>query len=49
MKLDDVQNGCDALLFMDEGVIVEEGAPHIMFRAPAQERTRAFLRAVLER
>jgi ABC-type polar amino acid transport system ATPase subunit len=39
----------DRVLFMDEGVIVEEGAPHVMFRAPRHERTRSFLKAVLER
>jgi len=39
----------DRVLFMDDGVIVEEGAPHVIFRAPRHERTRAFLRAVLQR
>ena len=39
----------DRVLFMDDGVIVEEGGPHVIFRAPEHERTRAFLRAVLQR
>ena len=39
----------DRVLFMDDGVIVEEGAPHVIFRAPRHERTRVFLRAVLQR
>jgi polar amino acid transport system ATP-binding protein len=39
----------DRVLFMDDGVIVEEGVPHVIFRAPQHERTRAFLRAVLQR
>ena len=39
----------DRVLFMDHGVIVEEGEPHVIFKAPRHERTRAFLRAVLQR
>jgi polar amino acid transport system ATP-binding protein len=39
----------DRVLFMDHGVIVEEGQPHVIFKAPQHERTRAFLRAVLQR
>ncbi len=39
----------DRVIFMDDGMIVEAGEPHIMFRAPLQERTRSFLRTVLER
>jgi ABC-type histidine transport system ATPase subunit len=29
--------------------IVEDGDPSIIFRSPASERTRAFLKAVFER
>ena len=36
----------DRVIFMDEGVIVEEGKPTEMFDAPRLERTRAFLRRV---
>jgi ABC-type polar amino acid transport system ATPase subunit len=36
----------DRVIFMDEGVIVEEGKPAEMFDAPTHERTRAFLRRV---
>ena len=39
----------DRVIFMDQGVIVEEGGPHEMFRAPQHPRTQAFLRTVLER
>jgi ABC-type polar amino acid transport system ATPase subunit len=39
----------DRVIFMDDGVIVEEGEPRLMFSSPAHERTRSFLRAVLER
>ncbi|MHC4601193.1 MAG: amino acid ABC transporter ATP-binding protein [Planctomycetota bacterium] len=35
------------LLFMDEGVIVEEGPPTSVLDDPREERTRAFLRKVL--
>ena len=37
----------DRVIFMDEGVIVEEGPPEKIFSAPEKERTRAFLSRVL--
>jgi polar amino acid transport system ATP-binding protein len=37
----------DRLLFMDEGTIVEEGAPAQVLSAPREERTRRFLSRVL--
>jgi polar amino acid transport system ATP-binding protein len=37
----------DRLLFMDDGVIVEEGAPAAVLAAPREERTRRFLSRVL--
>jgi polar amino acid transport system ATP-binding protein len=39
----------DRVVFMDHGQIVEEGPPHRIFRDPAEPRTRAFLRAVIDR
>ncbi|MBX9700875.1 MAG: amino acid ABC transporter ATP-binding protein [Acetobacteraceae bacterium] len=36
----------DRVVFMDDGVIVEEGPPEQVFGAPRQDRTRAFLRQV---
>ena len=39
----------DAVLFMDGGVVVEQGPPEEIFRAPSHERTRLFLRSVLDR
>lgn len=39
----------DRVIFMDHGNIVEDAAPSVLFTNPAHERTRAFLRAVLER
>ena len=37
----------DRILFMDGGVIVEEGTPESLFNAPQQARTRDFLGKVL--
>ncbi|MFT4003762.1 MAG: amino acid ABC transporter ATP-binding protein [Rhizobium sp.] len=38
---------CERVVFMDQGVIVEEGPPEDIFANPKHERTRAFLRRVL--
>jgi polar amino acid transport system ATP-binding protein len=35
------------LLFMDEGLIVEEGLPTEVFAAPSHERTKSFLGQIL--
>ena len=37
----------DRVLFMDGGVIVEEGTPAQIFGAPREKRTQDFLRKVL--
>jgi len=37
----------DRVLFMDEGVIAEEGNPEEIFSSPKNERTKAFLGKVL--
>jgi polar amino acid transport system ATP-binding protein len=37
----------DRLMFMDEGLIVEEGPAREMIKSPKSERTQAFLRAIL--
>jgi polar amino acid transport system ATP-binding protein len=37
----------DRLLFMDEGLIVEEGPARDVIKSPRNERTQAFLRAIL--
>jgi ABC-type polar amino acid transport system ATPase subunit len=36
----------DRVIFMDQGVIVEEGMPAAIFEAPAQERTQLFLKRI---
>src|SRR5207253_1113172 len=43
------QDVCDRVLVMADGTIVEEGAPHQIFSAPRNERTRQFLQSILER
>ena len=35
------------VIFMDSGVIVEQGEPQTFFSAPKEERTREFLRNML--
>lgn len=37
----------DRVVFMDQGVITEEGTPKEIFNNPKQERTREFLRRIL--
>jgi ABC-type polar amino acid transport system ATPase subunit len=37
------RNAADRVLFMDEGVILEEGPPAVIFERPGHERTRAFI------
>ena len=37
----------DRVLFLDEGVIVEEGAPERLFHSPREDRTQRFLSKVL--
>ncbi len=37
----------DRIVFMDEGVVVEEGSPEELFLRPSQPRTQAFLSKIL--
>ena len=37
----------DRVIFMDEGMVVEEGAPADLFTNPKEERTRRFLEHIL--
>ncbi|MDQ0470880.1 amino acid ABC transporter ATP-binding protein [Labrys wisconsinensis] len=39
----------DRVIFMDHGRIVEEGSPDTLLRRPSQERTRTFLKKILEK
>lgn len=38
---------CDRVLFFDEGIIMEEGSPEVIFSNPTNERTKSFLNKVL--
>ena len=38
----------DRIIFMDGGRIVEQGPPKVLLRTPAHERTRTFLRKILD-
>jgi polar amino acid transport system ATP-binding protein len=39
----------DRIVFMDDGLVVEEGTPEEVLEEPREERTKRFLGAVLER
>jgi polar amino acid transport system ATP-binding protein len=39
---------CDRVCFLEGGRLIEEGPPDQIFKDPKQERTQAFLKAVLE-
>lgn len=41
------QDVANRIIFMDNGVVLEEGTPHEIFTRPKEERTRAFLKSVL--
>jgi polar amino acid transport system ATP-binding protein len=42
------REAADEVIFMDDGRICERGKPEAIFAQPREERTRAFLRAVLQ-
>ncbi|MCR4895287.1 MAG: amino acid ABC transporter ATP-binding protein [Lachnospiraceae bacterium] len=39
----------DRVIFMDEGYVVEDGSPDVIFTKPKNERTKAFLSRVLNK
>ncbi len=41
------RQAADRVIFMDHGVIVEEGAPNALFQSPRSERLRSFLAEVM--
>ncbi|MCT4609437.1 MAG: amino acid ABC transporter ATP-binding protein [Pelagimonas sp.] len=47
-EMDFAASVCDRVLFMDKGVVVEEGPPSVLFKNPTQNRTREFLRKHIE-
>ena len=38
----------DQLVFMDEGVVLEQGPPEDIFAEPTDPRTQAFLKRIIE-
>jgi len=48
-EMDFARNVADRVVFMDGGLVVEEGVPADIFTNPKQERTKNFLKRVLER
>lgn len=47
-EMDFAREVSDRVIFMDKGVIAEEGAPEEIFNAPKEDRTREFLKRVLK-
>lgn len=41
------RQAADHVVFMDDGVVVEQGAPEQLFTAPTEERTKKFLERIL--
>jgi polar amino acid transport system ATP-binding protein len=48
-EMDFARDAADKVCFLDRGQIVEEGPPSQIFTNPREERTRAFLKRVLNR
>jgi ABC-type polar amino acid transport system ATPase subunit len=48
-EMDFARDVADRVIFMDWGSIIESGPPEQIFKSPKENRTRAFLAAVLER
>jgi polar amino acid transport system ATP-binding protein len=47
-EMDFAASVCDRVLFMEKGVVVEEGPPEVIFKNPEKQRTREFLRKHIE-
>lgn len=47
-EMDFAREVSDRVVFMDKGIIAEEGTPEEIFNAPKEERTREFLKRVLK-
>ncbi|MBQ1639981.1 MAG: amino acid ABC transporter ATP-binding protein, partial [Lachnospiraceae bacterium] len=41
------QDVADKIVFMDGGVVVEEGSPNDIFTHPKEERTKQFLKRII--
>jgi len=47
-EMDFAREAADRVVFMDNGVILEEGTPEQIFNQPVHERTRQFLKRTLQ-
>ncbi|AVW92800.1 amino acid ABC transporter ATP-binding protein [Celeribacter baekdonensis] len=43
-EMDFAASVCDRVIFMDKGVVIEQGPPSVVFQNPTEERTKEFLR-----
>lgn len=48
-EMDFARDVADRVIFMESGRIIEEGPPEVIFSDPEEERTRQFLRSIIER
>ncbi|MHB1452347.1 MAG: amino acid ABC transporter ATP-binding protein [Saccharofermentanales bacterium] len=48
-EMDFAREVADRVVFMDGGIIAEEGPPEVIFNNPRNERTRAFLMRILNK
>ena len=48
-EMDFARGVADRVVFMDDGVVVEQGDPEDIFTNPKNERTKLFLSRVLDR
>jgi len=48
-ELDFAEDVADRILFMDHGIIIEEGPPYELFYNPKKDRTRRFLKTIFRR
>jgi ABC-type polar amino acid transport system ATPase subunit len=48
-EMDFARDVADRVIFMDQGAIVEQGPPHLVFTAPRSPRTQQFLHSILNR
>jgi len=46
-EMDFARQVASHVIFMDEGRLVEQGAPHALFDHPREERTKRFLSRLL--
>jgi polar amino acid transport system ATP-binding protein len=48
-EIDFARDVADRVIFMDEGVVIEGGVPDAVLTRPENERTRTFLRRVMQK